>query len=163
MQKATITGDTYRHNRDQLTTIVRLSCRGGGWSSSAVIVIVATLSGLAVAAGACLLFFGLGLRHNLAEGGLPEGWTEHEHDGKTYYVHEKTGETTWEHPASGGSSSSLPKGWTKELDEESGKTYYVSPTGETSWDPPNEGHKRDESEVILSGGGSFRVAQEIMW
>jgi len=91
---------------------------------------------------------------------LPEGWTAHVSEtsdpGKKYYVHEKTGETTWDRPSKPEkieSSSALPEGWTAHVSEtsEPGKKYYVNEkTGETTWDKPGA-KKVDESSSDSTG------------
>ena len=101
---------------------------------------------------------------------LPEGWTAHVSEtsdpGKKYYVHEKTGETTWDRPskpekiesssdstgdatgdspavATADTEEVVPDGWSVHVSRTSdpGKKYYVNDkTGETTWDKPGEGH-----------------------
>lgn len=66
--------------------------------------------------------------------------------GDTYYVHEVTGETTWDKPirqmmlansAASDGEKQLAEGWFPVIDEASGDTYYANEhTGETSWDKP---------------------------
>ena len=84
--------------------------------------------------------------------GLPSGWSEHvsqsSEPGKKYYVHEGTGETTWDRPGGDEPSSvkepiaienAAPAGWTAHTSQSSdpGKTYYVNDsTGETTWTKP---------------------------
>ena len=98
---------------------------------------------------------------------LPEGWTEHVSEtsdpGKKYYVHEKTGETTWDRPSNpqkAESSSALPEGWTEHVSETSdpGKKYYVhEKTGETTWDKPGA-KKVDESSTDSAGDSTGESA-----
>eukprot|EP00753_Platysulcus_tardus_P014586 PLAT4402.3.p1 GENE.PLAT4402.3~~PLAT4402.3.p1 ORF type:complete len:939 (+),score=346.52 PLAT4402.3:1678-4494(+) len=67
---------------------------------------------------------------------LPDGWTAHKTDeGKTYYFHEASGKTRWDHPSG---VSDLPAGWSEHTNE-AGKTfYYHADSGETRWDKPTE-------------------------
>lgn len=87
----------------------------------------------------------------------PFGWTEQvdPSTGMSYFYHVESGVTTWERPneegmkneeeaqVAGSDSTSaalgaLPDGWTKEIDDVSGRIYYYhAENGETSWDWPS--------------------------
>ena len=79
---------------------------------------------------------------------LPAGWMVCEDDeGNTYYLHEATGESSWDKPAAAEAVAAanddaavvemvLPEGWTACADDD-GNTYYVNgSTGESMWDMP---------------------------
>lgn len=83
-------------------------------------------------------------------GSLPAGWREvpDPSSGRSYYVNDTTGETTWEKPSGGGGggaippppggSPALPAGWSASVDPSSGRTYYVhAESGTTSWELPS--------------------------
>jgi len=80
-------------------------------------------------------------------GGLPPGWREvpDPSSGRSYFVNDSTGETTWERPKGGGPpmppappGQGLPPGWTASQDPTTGRTYYVhAASGTTSWEVPS--------------------------
>ena len=82
-------------------------------------------------------------------GALPAGWREvpDPASGRSYYVNDTTGETTWEKPSGGGGggaippppgTAALPAGWRASVDPSSGRTYYVhAESGTTSWELPS--------------------------
>ena len=108
-------------------------------------------------------------------GGLPSGWKEATAaDGRTYYFHAASGETSWERPMVSGSEDSgkstaalavkvkpvipsvpttagigkLPNGW-RMVSSPEGKPYYFNKkTGETLWERP-AGYEEDDSADTL--------------
>ena len=108
-------------------------------------------------------------------GGLPSGWKEATAaDGRTYYFHAASGETSWERPVVAGSEDSgkstaalavkvkpvipsvpttagigkLPNGW-RMVSSPEGKPYYFNKkTGETLWERP-AGYDEDDSADTL--------------
>ena len=73
---------------------------------------------------------------------LPKGWEEHlDGDGDTYYYHEETETTSWDHPTAKKHSrvkstgESLPSGWERHTAED-GEFYYENSEGNVQWDAP---------------------------
>ena len=108
-------------------------------------------------------------------GGLPSGWKEATAaDGRTYYFHAASGETSWERPVVAGSEDSgkstaalavkvkpvipsvpttagigkLPNGWRMVSSPEGTPYYFNKKTGETSWERP-AGYEEDDSADTL--------------
>ena len=101
--------------------------------------------------------------------GLPSGWSEHvsqsSEPGKKYYVHEGTGETTWDRPGGDEPSSAkepiaienaAPAGWTAHTSQSSdpGKTYYVNDsTGRNNVDKTNGNRQVGQEDIAASSTG----------
>ena len=93
---------------------------------------------------------------------LPRGWKEAKaRDGRTYYFHTETKETTWTRPAAAPAASAtadppLPAGW-KEAKAADGRTYYYLPGGKgTQWVRPTE---PDAPAPLLSGDATPPATQ----
>jgi len=86
---------------------------------------------------------------------LPPGWITQVDpaSGRTFYVYTSTGQTQWEFPTGNNlpvvstaqapmnpaapGHTQLPPGWITQVDNASGRTFYVyTPTGQTQWDLP---------------------------
>ena len=93
---------------------------------------------------------------------LPRGWKEAKaRDGRTYYFHTETKETTWTRPAAAPAASAtadppLPAGW-KEAKAADGRIYYYLPGGKgTQWVRPTE---PDAPAPLLSGDATPPATQ----
>lgn len=95
--------------------------------------------------------------------------------GETYYVNERTGETSWDKPEAlqqldnsphdvtdeikmltNGPSQNLPPGWFAATDAHSGDEYYVNEhTGETTWDRPEDDSTHPPPNPVSEEEGSL--------
>lgn len=140
---------------------------GGGGGNGGVVAVVVILILVALAAGGYFFYKRSagadsptfspspppGASGGGSGGGLPAGWREvpDPASGRSYYVNDSSGQTTWDKPTGGGGGGiplppgaapgggpALPPGWTATQDPASGRTYYVhAQSGATSWEIPS--------------------------
>ena len=72
----------------------------------------------------------------------PRGWSEHEHEGDTYYNNDYTGETTFTKPT----LPAAPEGWSVHVHGDEGHHYYQhdADDGGTHWHHPHDDASSDD-------------------
>lgn len=123
--------------------------------------------------------------HNNSSADLAIDWfpATDPNSGETYYVNERTGETSWDKPEAllqldnsphnvaaneqkdeiqmltngpSQNENSLPPGWFAATDAQSGEEYYVNEhTGETSWDRPEDDNTNPPINPVSEEEGSL--------